>query len=144
MTAVLLDPGAGRVIGVGPDHMVHKATSETDAFSLVEYVAPGGGGPPLHVHHANEEAFFVLDGEVDFTCEGTTRRLVAGGFAFVPRGAKHTFFVPSGRPARWVGVFAPGHYLALVEDLGKLLAAGAPDGAALAALFARYDTEMVA
>lgn len=144
MTAVVLDPGAGRVIGVGADRMVHKATSESDAFSLVEYFGAPVAGPPPHVHRSNEELFFILEGEVDFTLEGATRRLGAGGVAFVPRGAVHTFAVAGGRPARWVGVFAPGRYLALVEELGVLLAGGAPDPGAVAALFARYDTEVAA
>lgn len=142
MTALLLEPGIGRVIGVGSDRMIHKATSETDAFSLVEYFGAPVSGPPLHVHRSNEELFFILEGEVDFTVDGATRRLGPGACAYVPRGAVHTFAVAGGRPARWVGIFAPGRYLALVEELGQLLAAGAPDQAAIAALFARYDTEI--
>lgn len=143
MTAAVLAPGQGRTIPVGADRMVHKATSETDAFSVVEYLGQPVAGPPLHVHRANEELFFILEGEVDFTVGGSTTRLGAGGVAFVPRGATHTFAVAGGRPARWVGIFAPGRYMTLVEELGQLLAGGPPDPAAVAALFAHYDTEIV-
>lgn len=143
MTAVVLGPGEGRAFTVGGDRVVHKATSELDHFSVVEYHGAPIGGPPLHVHRETEELFFILEGEVDFTVEGSTRRLATGGVAFVPRGVPHTFAVADGRPARWVGIFAPGRYMALVEELGRLLAAGAPDPAAVAALFARYDTEIV-
>ena len=141
MRAQLLDPGQGRNVPVGADRMVVKGGD--DAFTIVEYLAGGVGGPPLHVHHGNEEVFYVLEGEVDFSCDGVTRRLRAGGVALVPREAVHTFAVAGDGRARWVGLFSPGRYVKLVEELGELLAKGAPDPAAVAALFARYDTDIV-
>lgn len=149
MTAIasktVVAPGGGRQVRIGADLLTYKGASEQDLFSLVEYEAAAGvPGPPPHLHRSFEEAFYVLEGEVDFTMDGRTIRLTCGSFVAVPRGAVHTFATVGG-PARWVGIFAPGRYEKLVEELGALLPAeGPPDAAAIATLFQRYDTETVA
>jgi mannose-6-phosphate isomerase-like protein (cupin superfamily) len=132
-------------VSVGPDVMTIKGDGLEDRFSLVEYEAKAGApGPPPHIHNSNDEAFYILEGEVDFMLEGTTTRLTDGGFVLVPAGERHTFVNAGSGLARWVGIFAPGHYRQLVEELGALLPAdGPPDPATLAALFARYDTEII-
>ncbi len=150
MTAIgrgtVLKAGEGRRVGVALDTLTFKGAGEEDRYSVVEYEAAAGmPGPPLHVHHGNEEAFYILDGEVDFTLEGETVRLGRGSFVLVPRGVAHTFANAGSGSARWVGVFAPGRYEQLVEELGAILPQDAPpDEAAVAALFARWDTEAVA
>ena len=61
------------------------------------------------------------------------------------KAAVHTFANPGSGPARWIGIFAPGRYELLVEELGAILPPDAPpDEAAVAALFAKWDTEIVA
>jgi mannose-6-phosphate isomerase-like protein (cupin superfamily) len=142
---MVLAEGEGRRVGVGLDLMTIKGDGAEDRFSVVEYEAPAGApGPPPHIHRGNEEAFYILEGEVDFMLDGMTTRLTKGGFVLVPTGAPHTFVNAGSGRARWVGVFAPGHYRQLVEELGALLPAdGPPDSDEVAALFARYDTEVV-
>jgi hypothetical protein len=109
---VVLAAGEGRRVRIGPDVMTVKGDGQEDRFSIAEYEAAAGApGPPPHIHHGNEEAFYIFEGE--------------------------------GR-ARWVGIFSPGRYRQLVEELGPLLPAdGAPHRAEAAELFARYDTQMV-
>ena len=60
---------------------------------------PGFKGPPLH-HHAFDEAFYVLEGELTFQLrdEVFTRR--AGELAFAPRDVPHTYANHSDAPAR--------------------------------------------
>jgi mannose-6-phosphate isomerase-like protein (cupin superfamily) len=142
---VVLTVGEGRRVAVGSDVMTVKGDGQEDRFSIVEYEAAAGApGPPPHVHHGNEEGFYILEGEVDFMLDGKTARLTEGGFALVPPEVRHTFVNAGPGRARWVGIFSPGHYRQLVEELGALLpASGPPDGAVVAALFARYDTEIV-
>lgn len=47
--------------------------------------------PALHVHREEDEAFYVLEGTVDFVCAGEFFRTEAGAFTFLPRGLPHTF-----------------------------------------------------
>jgi quercetin dioxygenase-like cupin family protein len=52
---------------------------------------PPGGGPPLHFHINDDEAFHVLEGRVAFFQNSTWQEVGPGGSAFVPRGQVHTF-----------------------------------------------------
>ncbi|MGH9454238.1 MAG: cupin domain-containing protein [Terriglobia bacterium] len=49
-----------------------KATGESTggAFGLIEQLIPAGFATPYHVHHAEDEAFYVLEGQLTFICEG--------------------------------------------------------------------------
>jgi quercetin dioxygenase-like cupin family protein len=144
--AVVLGPGEGDDFQIGLDHVVVKgATSHPgEGFSVVEYHGATQPGPPPHVHRTFEEAWFILEGEVDFWLDRQTIHGRPGSFLLVPRGSAHTFQVTGGRPARWIGIFSPGRYMELIRELGKLIPAdGPPAAAAVAELFARYDTEIV-
>src|SRR3954452_6255820 len=57
-----------------------------DGFSILESLAPRGDGPPLHVHHDEDEAFHVLDGELRLRVGDEQLTLGAGETALAPRG----------------------------------------------------------
>src|SRR5947208_15755674 len=125
--AIFLGPAEGREFTVGADVVSAKVEQAAtgDAFALIEYTAaPGVPGPPLHVHRATSETFFLLGGKVEFGAGGETRRLVSGAVAFVPPGVPHTFVNASNGVAKWVGIFSPGHAMALVEAIGEALPPG--------------------
>ena len=145
--ARITPPGRGRLHRIGPDRFRTKGpvVGDGDGFAVIEYEGrPGIPGPPAHVHRAFEEAWFLLEGRVEFRA-GSRRSVVGkGAYVLVPRGVSHTFRVLGTTPARWVGVFSPGRYVRLVEELGRILPRnGPPDPRRIAELFARYDTEMV-
>ena len=72
-----------------------KAPGEaTDGrVGVLEARAPRGHGSPLHVHHREDEWFFVMEGELTFWVGGETTVAPAGTFVFGPRGIPHTFVV---------------------------------------------------
>ena len=49
-----------------------------------------GGGPPPHFHPW-DEAFYVVDGQVEVTVEGTSTTVSAGGYVHIPAGAIHAY-----------------------------------------------------
>lgn len=59
------------------------------AYSLIEETLLDPGGPPLHIHDHEEEAFYVLQGRGAFVVGDERRELTAGDFVMVPRGAAH-------------------------------------------------------
>src|SRR6186997_1610550 len=70
------------------------AMSETaGAYSLTEHLVTAASNPPMHVQTDEDEAFYILDGEVEFEVDGEVALATVGTFAFVARGAAHTFRV---------------------------------------------------
>lgn len=114
-------------------------------LSVVEQVIPPGFASPWHVHHDEDESFFVLEGRVTVIVADRAITLSAGGFAFGPRGIPHGFRTEGTVPTRLVlltsgGSFAdfiratsvPAEGVAAPEpneaDLSKLIAAAQAHG----------------
>ena len=73
-------------------------------------VLPGWPGPPLH-HHAFDETFCILAGELTFQLGGADLVVGrAGDTLFVPRGDHHTLANLSAAPARYLLVCTPGGF----------------------------------
>src|SRR5438270_3569320 len=70
-----------------------KASTETTGgqVAVIEHLAPQGAGSPLHVHHREDEWFYVIEGELTFMVGDERIVAGAGGFAFGPREIPHTF-----------------------------------------------------
>ena len=77
--------------------MTTKAsTAETGgAYSLTEHLVTAASNPPLHVQTDEDEAFYVLEGEIELEVDGQILTATPGTFAFVARGAEHLFRVLS-------------------------------------------------
>jgi mannose-6-phosphate isomerase-like protein (cupin superfamily) len=102
--------GEGQAVWFLRNRVTVKATSAdtAGAFGLIETVLAPGFSPPLHVHHREDEAFWVLEGEVTMRCGERTFHAGPGAFAFLPRGVPHTFVVEGGAPARMLTLLTPG------------------------------------
>jgi mannose-6-phosphate isomerase-like protein (cupin superfamily) len=84
-------------------------------YTLVEMTAPAGMQTPLHVHHVEDEGFYVLEGSITVQVGDDTVELGAGRHAFGPHGVPHRFIVgPDG--ARMLWVLTPGGFEHLVEE----------------------------
>jgi quercetin dioxygenase-like cupin family protein len=59
------------------------------AYSLFEVVTQPGSGPPPHIHHREDEALYVLEGEYEFLDEDRTFKPAAGSLIYVPKGNLH-------------------------------------------------------
>lgn len=79
-----------------------------DKFCLVEAVVPPGFGAPPNKHAGETEAFFILDGTVDFMLEGQVTTATAGDYVPIPDGAVHAFTATGDTPARLLILNAPG------------------------------------
>jgi hypothetical protein len=84
-------------------------------MSIVELSGPPGDMPPLHLHRNDDEAWFVLEGEMSFFVG--TREPTRGGpgsLAFGPKSVPHTIRVESSQPARWLAICTPGEFAEFV------------------------------
>ena len=92
-----------------------KATSQDTGgqFCLIE-VLENEGESPLHVHHNEDETFYVLEGEVEFEVGGRTIPAMPGTVLFAPRDVPHRYVVRRG-PARILYLCTPGGFEELVR-----------------------------
>jgi quercetin dioxygenase-like cupin family protein len=128
-----------------------KATSEdtAGAFGLIEAVQPPGFTAPPHVHHAEEEVFYVLAGDITFHCGGTTLSAHAGSLVYLPRDVPHWFRIEGDTPAHLLQWNFPGGLERFFLEMGEPIVdpttppAGPPDVAKLLALAPRYHVEML-
>jgi quercetin dioxygenase-like cupin family protein len=76
-------------------------------FSQFETDDPRGTATALHVHHNEDETFYVLEGEVTVQVGEERYDLAAGDYAFAPRDVPHAYAVRSAR-ARMLVTLCPG------------------------------------
>jgi len=120
--------GEGPATWVVGDTYTFKATRESTggAFALVEASVPPGSGPPPHLHTREDEAFYLLDGELRVTAGGQTTLLRTGDFVFLPRGIVHSFTNPSVTAARALMLITPGGFEKFFQEVGTAARAGEP------------------
>lgn len=97
--------------------MKARSAGTGGALGVVEATLGRDFGPPLHVHHREDESFYLLEGEVRFR-QGD-QEFVAGPGTWVwgERGVPHTFKVESDR-ARLLIIVTPGGFEEMFEAGG--------------------------
>jgi mannose-6-phosphate isomerase-like protein (cupin superfamily) len=88
-------------------------------FTLIEQLAPAGFAPPPHLHRGEEEAFYVLEGELTVTCGDRTWTAAPGAFVLLPRGIPHTFAVSDAGPAKLLQITAPAQFERFAAEVGE-------------------------
>jgi len=89
---------------------VHVAGNQSgESFSLGELVGARGNMPPLHVHHRDDETFYVIDGEVTLFYGDHEVSIGPGQALLAPRDIPHTYRVDSDR-ARWLVINSPSGF----------------------------------
>jgi quercetin dioxygenase-like cupin family protein len=126
-----------------------SAGTETgNAFSQIEVDDPRDSGPPLHLHHNEDETFYVLEGEVTFLVGDERIDLAAGDYLFGPREVAHAYVVRSER-ARMLVTASPGGIEQVFVSLGVPVTGSEPPTDAVMPmdeamrLFAEYGAEIV-
>jgi quercetin dioxygenase-like cupin family protein len=127
-----------------------RATTHTTngGFGLMEHRMPAGFASPYHVHTHEDEAFYVLEGEIAFVCGGTWMTAGPGAYVFGPRNIPHGFKVVGNSPASMLLLCAPGGFEQFVLELsepeaGRGVPPSPPDMATLVATAAKYGIELL-
>lgn len=118
----LVSAGDGKAVWLlGQELMEFKVTGDDTggAFCLFEDSSPPGYGPPPHIHHREDEAFYVLEGEFRFLAEDREITVGAGSFIHVPQGALHTFQNVGTTTGRLLVIVAPAGLEKLFEQAGE-------------------------
>jgi quercetin dioxygenase-like cupin family protein len=97
-----------------------KSSGETTGgrVAVIENLAPRGHGSPLHVHHNEDEWFYVLSGQLTFWVDGQVISATEGSFVYGPRDVPHTFTVSSDE-ARFLLVIEPAGFENFLRALSE-------------------------
>jgi len=128
-----------------------KATAETThgAFGLIEQLIPAGFASPYHVHHAEDEAFYVIEGELTVILDGRKLKAGPGAYVFGPRDIPHGFRVDGSESARILVLAAPAGFERFIIEMSEPATAlvlpppAPPDMAKLMALAGKYQIEIL-
>lgn len=129
-----------------------KATSASTggAYSLLYEFSPPGNATPYHVHQEEDEAFYVLEGEYTFICDGKKHVVGPGGYIFLPRKIPHGFRCTSKTPAAMLILAMPGSgFVGMMLEMAVpatervLPVPTPPDIARLTELCAKYKIDIL-
>jgi quercetin dioxygenase-like cupin family protein len=119
-TPIALREGEGEALWVFGSLGLIKAAGDKTAgrVTVIEFLAPEGSGSPLHVHHREDEWFYVTEGALTFWVGGEVIEAPAGSFVYGPRDVPHTFVVSSPQ-ARFLLVAEPAGFEDFVRALAR-------------------------
>ena len=116
----VLGPDDGEATWFLGTRMTVKATAQSTGgtFGLIEVRLAAGFPPPLHIHHQEDESFWILEGRLTVVCDGQTYQAGPGSFIYLPRDLPHTFRVDEG-PARALELVQPGGHERFYVEGGR-------------------------
>jgi mannose-6-phosphate isomerase-like protein (cupin superfamily) len=144
-------PGEGTPIWYRGTLMTFKAGADTTggALTVIEHTMPARFAAPPHVHHAEDEPWYVLEGRVRFFCQDQTFDAEPGTFVFLPRDVVHSFRVDESGPARMLLTGVPAGIERFFAEAGQPASertlpppAGGPDES-LKAIARKYGVEIL-
>jgi quercetin dioxygenase-like cupin family protein len=114
-----LPAGAGRAYwGAGDTYTFLVTGTETGgSYFTMHALVPPSGGPPAHIHHREEEQFYVLEGNLTFRVGLQTIYAGVGDFIHIPRNTIHYFKNEEKLPARMLVSYSPAGIEKLFETV---------------------------
>ncbi len=109
---------ANVIYGAGDSYrfLVTDAESPGRIFAM-EAVVPPGGGPPLHIQTREDEAFYILEGEVTFWADGDRVVAHTGTFIHMPPDVAHRFQNEGDGDARMLIWFSPAAIEGMFDEM---------------------------
>jgi mannose-6-phosphate isomerase-like protein (cupin superfamily) len=102
--------------------MSYKVMAEDTggAYSFALETTPPHGGLPPHIHHREDEAMFILEGEYEIHCGDKTIRATSGTFVFLPRDVSNAYQNVGDKPGKFVHITSPGGFEKVVEETSRI------------------------
>ena len=108
MKVTVVTPGTGHRVG-NVEFLARSADTPRFNLALIE-IQPHRDGPPKHAHVAEDDAFFILEGELTFGVDDEQVVAGPGTFVLVPPGVEHTFANRGDVVVRMLNVHAPAGF----------------------------------
>jgi quercetin dioxygenase-like cupin family protein len=104
------------VMGTLFTYLVTGAESGGSYFTVIVDMGPEAGPPP-HIHHLEEEQFYILEGQLTYFVGEHLFEVRTGDFIHIPRGTVHSF-KNGPRPSRLLATFAPAGIEGFFREVG--------------------------
>jgi mannose-6-phosphate isomerase-like protein (cupin superfamily) len=104
---VVILPGEGHRIG-NVEFLARTADTPRFTFGIIEIVA--GRELEAHTHGAEDDAFYIIEGELTFSFGGREVAAPSGTFVLVPPGVEHGFRNDGDGPVRMFNIHAPAGF----------------------------------
>jgi mannose-6-phosphate isomerase-like protein (cupin superfamily) len=125
--------------------MTYKVTAENTggAYSLAIEITPPQGGLPLHVHHQEDEAMYILEGEYEIQCGDQIILATPGMFIFLPRNTPNRYQNTGHTPGKFLFITSPGGFEKLISETSALMASGHHDMQQVQEIAQRHGVDFV-
>ena len=121
-------------------------------YSLFELIDQPQNGPPRHVHHRDDEAYYILEGQYEiYRANEPPTKAAPGSFIYFPKGVAHTYKNVGKGPGRMLVVNTRAGLERFVEEVGQSatdtssppIHAGTPDFGKMIEIAQKYDIEII-
>jgi mannose-6-phosphate isomerase-like protein (cupin superfamily) len=104
---VIVPPGQGHRVG-NVEFLARTSDSPRFNFGIIEIAA--GRELEQHVHDEEDDAFYIVEGEMTFTFGDEEAAAPPGTFVLVPPGVEHGFRNDTSNPVRMLNIHAPAGF----------------------------------
>jgi mannose-6-phosphate isomerase-like protein (cupin superfamily) len=105
--AIVVAPGEGHRIG-NVEFLARTADTPRFNFAIIEI--PPGRELEAHIHQTEDDAFYILEGEMTFVFGDEEAAAPPGTFVLVPPGVEHGFRNDGAEPVRMLNIHAPAGF----------------------------------
>lgn len=113
-------PADGRTLDVLGAPIRVLSSDRSDQMFFAEHPVPPGYEIPMHVHHDEDELFYILEGTLTLMSQDGDTQAGPGSFVHLPHGIPHGFANRSDTPARMLVIASPsGALRGVMESLDQ-------------------------
>ncbi len=100
--------------------IIHTTGKETNGkYCVIELYATKEGSPPWHVHHREDEGFYIIEGELTVSVGDKTYKATNGDYLLAPKDIPHTYSVDSLGHARILLICSPSGFEEAVRAMSS-------------------------
>jgi len=118
---IVLETGQGQSFWLMGDFYAIKTTAAQTggAYSVIEIESFPGNGPPPHIHHREDECFYIVEGAFSVIIGDRVLDAADGDFVRIPKGTPHTYKNVGAIPGKMLVILSPGGFEQLWAELGQ-------------------------